>query len=257
MPPGNIDNLSKRLPPGITLSNVATSLKTKTQDSNYSDTYSKNNRRTMSLSNPIHVARMLKPNMAKCNSPRDSKKVIFEQSWLGSNTNCSECTNTFPNVRTLRQHMNTVHSSTTTDNKRVSMGEKSKTKSIPKSGPNCDSLPKARVVIRRLTTEDCVSHLKPNTAQRVMKQITSRSQRGLPSISKKTTSVTKGQLRRISSNYPGLSIQKQPDSRFSPAASKDPLALTRPKSRRKSVPIPSSILGNLMKNPTLSVSVVK
>ena len=210
----------------------------------------------MSLSNPIHVARMLKPNMVKRNSPRDSKKIIFEQSWLGSNTDCSECTKTFPNMRTLRHHMNTVHS-TTTDNKSMSMGEKLKTKSIPKSGSNFDSLPKARVVIRRLTNEDCVSHLKPNTAQRVMKQITSRSQRGLPTISKITNSVTKGQLRIISSNYPGLSIQKQPNSRSSPAASKDPLALTRSKSRRKSAPIPSSILGNLMKNPTLSVSVVK
>ena len=176
----------------------------------------------MSLSKSIGVAWMHKPNTANSNSPRE------------------------PNHTTQR-----------TLKKRVSAGENSKTKSIPNSDSNFDSLPKARVVIRRLTTEDCVSHLKPNTAQRVMKQIASRSQRGCPPIAKKTTSATKGQLRRISSNYPGLSIQKKPNSRFNPAAPKDPLAFTRSKSRRKSALIPSTILGNLMKNPTLSVSVVK
>ena len=220
----------------------------------------------MSLSGPIDVSWKLNSGLSKLHfgaksnaAARGPKKIILGQSWLGSHVDCGECSKTFPNVKTLRQHKTAVHSNTRTHNKKQGMGGNSKTHSIPISGSDFDNMPKARVVVKRLTTEDCASYLKPNTAQRVMNQIAPRNKRRRPSTLKKTNSVAKVQLRRISSNYPGLSIQKQANSRTSkiPTTPKDPLALARSKTKRKSAPMPNSILGNLLNNPTLSVSMVQ
>jgi len=264
--PGKETILLKKLPPGISLNIASWSRKT-VQSLSTVDTISKNNRRTMSLSGPVDVSWKLHPGMSKSqfgakspNSGRGPKKIILGQSWLGSHIDCSECSKTFPNVKTLRQHKTAVHSNKRALNKKQGMGRNnSKTKSVPINGTDFDNMPKARVVIKRLTTEDCASYLKPNTAQRVMGQIAPRNQRQRSSTSTKTNSVTKGQLRRISSNYPGLSIQKQPNSRTPkiPTTPKDPLAMARSKTRRKSAPMPNAILGNLLNNPTLSVSMVQ
>ena len=264
--PGKENSLSKKLPPGITLINASWSKKTMLS-LNADDNISQNNRRTMSLSGPMDVSWKLNPGLSKLqsvakspNSARGPKKIILGKSWLGSHVDCGECSKTFPNVKTLRQHKAAVHRNAAAPNPKRGMGRNNpKTNSTPNNGPDFGNLPKARVVIKRLTTEDCASYLKPNTANRVMDQMAPRNQRRRSSTSMKTKSVTKGQLRKISSNYPGLSIQKQPNSRTPkiPATSKDPLALARSKTRRKSAPMPNTILGNLMNNPTLSVSIVQ
>ena len=260
--PKNKNSLSKKLPPGITLSNVSS--KETELSSTSADNISKGNGRTLSLSGSMDVPWKLDPgktnlqNGAKYpKSARGLKKIVLGQSWLGSQVDCNECSKTFPNLKTLRQHKTAVHARS--HNKKQGVGLNSKTDSIAHNGSNFDYLPKAKVVIKRLTTEDCASYLKPNTAQRVMKQIAPKVKRGRPSTSKETNKVTKGQLTRISSNYPGLSIQKQTNSRASKMLTtpKDPLALARSKTKRRSAPVPNTILGNLLNNPTLSVSMVQ